>query len=81
MIMKDFELGSGDFILKLKPKENKVIIEYNPSKILRPYKRSIDDEQHYEEDLEFIKRRIDWSIRKSDGQNPDISEFPKLPSN
>lgn len=77
--MTNFELGTGNFILKLRPKENKVVLEYNPSNMLRPYKRSADDKQRYEENLEHIKRRIDWCVRESDGQNPNIDEYSSLP--
>lgn len=77
--MTNFELGTGNFILKLRPKENKVVLEYNPSKMLRPYKRFADDKQRYVENLEHIKRRIDWCVRKSDGQNPNIDEYSSLP--
>jgi hypothetical protein len=33
------------------------------------------NEQNYADDLEHIKKRIDWCIRKSLGENPDIDDY------
>ena len=80
MSIKTYDLPDdiGTCSISMRHKENTVIIRYNPTKILHPYNLSIDDER-YEEALEHIKRRIDWCVRKSAGQNPDIDEYPPLP--
>jgi hypothetical protein len=68
----------GTCSISMRTKENTVIIRYNPTKMLHSYNLPGDNER-YEETLEHIKRRTDWCVRKSAGQNPDINEYPQLP--
>ena len=74
----DFPDDIGTCSISMRSKENTVIIKYNPLKMLYACNLPLDDER-YEETLEHIKRRTDWCVRKSAGQNPDIDEYPSLP--
>ena len=75
--MKDLEIGNGTSLLRMIPEEDTLILKYNPGKMLRPCNNDTDSSR-YEENLKHIKRRIDWCIRKSDGQNPNIDDYPPL---
>jgi hypothetical protein len=64
------------YSLKLSHGENRVVIEYDPKLMLERIPGSADtNAEDYAKALEHIRRRIDWCIRKSAGQNPDIDRF------
>lgn len=62
--------------LKLNHREKRVIFEYDPALMLNRIPNATESNaEDYARTLEHIKKRIDWCIRKSAGENPDIEQY------
>ncbi len=62
------------FSLKLDFSNNTVILSFNPQLMLHGYENALDADL-YQSNLERIKRRIDWCVRKSAGEEPNLDDY------
>ena len=63
------------FRLKLDFMNNIVIIRFDPKLMLHCRDNNELDADEYASALEHIKRRIDWCIRKSAGEEPNLDDY------
>ena len=62
------------FILKLDFSNNIVTLRFDPKLMLHGYENVLDADL-YQSHLEHIKRRIDWCVRKSAGEEPNLDDY------
>lgn len=62
------------FSLKLDFSNNIVTLRFDPKLMLHGYENVLDADL-YQSHLEHIKRRIDWCVRKSAGEEPNLDDY------
>lgn len=63
------------FRLKLDFTNNIVTIQFDPKLMLHCHDNNELDVDGYASALEHIKRRIDWCVRKSAGEEPNLDDY------
>ncbi len=63
------------FHLKLDFANNTVTLLYNPKLMMHRHNDDDLDAIDYKNCLEHIKRRVDWCIRKSTGEEPNLDDY------
>lgn len=62
------------FSLRLDFSNNTVILRFNSKLMLHGREHDLDADL-YNSHLEHIKRRIDWCVRKSAGEEPSLDDY------
>jgi hypothetical protein len=63
------------FTIRMDFMNNNVVVKYNPKIMLHRYNDSDLDLSEYQSAIEHIKRRIDWCVRKSAGEEPNLDDY------
>jgi hypothetical protein len=63
------------FHLKMDFTNNTVTLLYNPKLMMHRHDYDELDAPAYQRCLEHIKRRIDWCVRKSAGEEPNFDDY------